>query len=294
MITVPYTIVDVFTEQKFAGNQLLVCKPESDIPTSTMLDIAREIHFSETTFIVSHKKSNKGYDVRIFTPREEIPFAGHPTLGTAAVIQKELESSYQPTIHLNLSVGQIPVTFSQSGTPVVWMKQNKPYFGQTLTPESITKVTNLPLEAIDIRFPIQEVSTGLPTIILPLTRLDAVQSIQVFPDRFLELIENLHAKTLFVFCPETENGNNGFHVRCFAHYYDIPEDPATGSANGCFAGYLVQHEIMGNDSIDTTVEQGIEMGRPSKLHLKAAQTAEGIKIHVGGQVQFIANGIFTI
>lgn len=292
MTDVPFTIVDVFAEQRFAGNQLMVCRPQAELSSDVMLAIAKEIHFSETTFLVSEKQSDGGYPVRIFTPRAEIPFAGHPTLGTAAVIQQECENTFQPTIRLNLAVGQIPVTFGENEDGLLWMQQNPPVFGAILPPSDLTAVTNLSIDQIDLRYPIQEVSTGLPTLILPLKTRTALQAMRVGPDLFLAWVEGRQAKTLFAFCP-MESGQ-GFYARFFAHYYDIPEDPATGSANGSFAGYLVQHQVMGTEPIDTTVEQGQEIGRPSKLYLRAAASPNGVSTQVGGKVQPIAKGTISV
>src|SRR4030066_1315995 len=129
-----FYIVDVFAEEKFAGNQLAVFRRGAKLSAQTMQKIAREMHFSETTFIISEKKREGGFDVRIFTPGAEVPFAGHPTLGTAHIIRKEIKPASGRGINLNLPVGQIPVTFSDSAEQetTYWMKQIEPIFGEIL------------------------------------------------------------------------------------------------------------------------------------------------------------------
>ncbi|MDH4223475.1 MAG: PhzF family phenazine biosynthesis protein, partial [candidate division Zixibacteria bacterium] len=165
-----FYIVDVFAERKYSGNQLAVFRDAGEIPDSEMQQIAREMNYSETTFILSEKEKDGGYDVRIFTPQREVPFAGHPTLGTAFVIQKEMVKRPIHTIILNLKVGQIPVTFNyiDEHPNILWMKQKAPTFGQTFEFEEISRILELKNDDIDQRFPIQDVTTGLPFIIAPL------------------------------------------------------------------------------------------------------------------------------
>jgi trans-2,3-dihydro-3-hydroxyanthranilate isomerase len=295
MTTLTFYIVDVFAEEKYTGNQLAVFTGASDLSTEQMQQIAREINYSETTFILSSTERNGGYDVRIFTPAKELPFAGHPTLGTAFILQQEVINQPVERVSLNLQVGQIPVTILyQNHTPdLLWMQQKPPVFGEILSPEAIAPILGLELNDIDSQFPIQEVSTGIPFLIVPLKTLKALQRIKVNVDSLLSLVETLEAKEILVFCPETRQPANQFSARVFAHSLGVPEDPATGSANGCFAGYLVQHAYLGNVSLDVRVEQGYEIGRPSLLLLKAEKKEETINIFVGGKVIKIARGEFV-
>ena len=285
-------MVDVFTEGKYAGNQLAVFRGAKALSDTEMQRIAKEMNFSETTFILSDKKHGNGYDVRIFTPETELPFAGHPTLGTAYVIQQEIVKEPVNKIVLNLKVGPIPVTFSYvEGHPdVLWMKQLSPIFGQTFTVESISQVLGLDVREIDDRFPVQDVSTGVPCIIVPLKTLHALKQARISRERYFEFIKGIQAKTILIFCPETYSEENQLNVRFFADFYGVPEDPATGSANGCLAGYLVKHRYFGKSQIDIRVEQGYEIGRPSLLRLKANEREEGIDVHVGGNVAKVAKG----
>lgn len=289
-----FYIVDVFAEKPLAGNQLAVFMSLGAIDTDEMLQLAREMNYAETTFIESAEERNGGYDVRIFTPQKEVPFAGHPTLGTAYLIQQEIIRQPVESLKLNLEVGQIPVefTYRHNQPDELFMVQPKPTFGRTLEPASVHEMLGLELSDIDERFPIQESSTGFPFIIIPLKTLDAVKRINLRRDRYFELIEQTEAKALLAFAPETYSPENDLIVRVFADYYGTPEDPATGSANGSLAGYLVENRYFGGDSIDIRVEQGYEIARPSLLFLRAAKEDEGITVRVGGRVQPFASGTY--
>jgi len=287
-----FYIVDVFAEEKYAGNQLAVVRDAAALSDSQMQRITKEMNYSETTFILGEQPRDGGYDVRIFTPGAEVPFAGHPTLGTAFVIQHEIMKEPAETVILNLKVGQIPVTSGSGGKDkdILWMKQMDPTFGLTIEPGSISRVLGLDESEIDDRFVVQEVSTGLPFIIVPLKGLDAVKRAKVNKEECFKLIEDTQAKMILIFCPETYNQENDLNVRVFCDYYDIPEDPATGSGNGCLAGYLAKHRYFGHDKIDIRVEQGYEISRPSLLYLRAENKQGKIDVSVGGKVVMVAKG----
>ncbi len=284
-----FYIVDVFAERKFEGNQLAVFICDEVLFEAEMQKIAKEMNYSETTFITS----KENYDVRIFTPEVELAFAGHPTLGTAFVIQQELIKENVKTLLLNLKIGPIPVLFKyKSGKPdIIWMEQNTPIFSRFFDTESISQILNLNESEIDDRFPIQEVSTGEPFIIVPLKTLDALKRAKVDVEKCFDLVENTEAKSILIFCPQTQKKGNDLSVRVFAHYQGVPEDPATGSGNGCLAAYLVKHQYFIKKSINVRVEQGYEIGRPSMLYLKAEESDGGtISVSVGGRVFLIAIG----
>jgi trans-2,3-dihydro-3-hydroxyanthranilate isomerase len=287
-----FYILDVFAEEKYAGNQLAVVREAAALSDGTMQEITKEMNYSETTFILSDDQRNGGYDVRIFTPEQEVPFAGHPTLGTAYVIQNEIIKEPVETIILNLKVGQIPVTFNYKGEDkdITWMQQKEPAFAQIIEPEPISEVLGINTSDIDERFPVQEVSTGMFFMIVPLKTLDAVKRAKVAKEKYFKLIKDRQAKAILVFCPETYFQENDLNVRVFVDYFGVPEDPATGSGNGCLAGYLVKHHYFGKDQIDIRVEQGYEIGRPSLLYLKAEQNQGQIDVSVGGKVIMVARG----
>jgi trans-2,3-dihydro-3-hydroxyanthranilate isomerase len=286
-----FFILDVFAESKYAGNQLAVFLNAGQVASAEMQNIAREMNFSETTFILSNEPSHGGFDVRIFTPKEEVPFAGHPTLGTAHIIRHKLLQGSAATVILNLKVGQIPVTFGQD--EYAWMKQIQPTFGDCHSPASLAPVLSLDPADLDERYPIQEVSTGLPFFIVPLKTIAALKKACINREKLGNLIQHTVAKGILIFCPETHEPHNHISVRVFVDEYGVPEDPATGSGNGCLAGYLVKYRYWGKDSINIRSEQGYEIGRPSLLLLKADQNKEDINISVGGKSIIVAQGEFV-
>jgi len=287
-----FYVVDVFGEEKYAGNQLAVVRQADSLSDLVMQKIAREVNFSETTFILKDEESRGGFDVRIFTPKEELPFAGHPTLGTAFIIQQEILKEPVKEVILNLKIGPIPVTFTyRADEPdILWMKQIQPRFGKTLDAGQVAPVLGLKQDDVDKNFPIEEVSTGMPFIIVPLKTLEAVKKSRIHQEKLSGLIRDTEAKALLLFCPETYNSQNDLNVRVFADYYGVPEDPATGSGNGCLAGYLAKHRYFKAAQVSIRVEQGYEIGRPSLLLLNAEDKAGEISIFVGGRVILVANG----
>lgn len=296
MDTLNFFIVDVFAETKYSGNQLAVFTGAGKLSTALMQRITQEINYSETTFITDEKEIHGGYNVRIFTPAQEVPFAGHPTLGTAYIIQREIIKAPVAQVNLNLQVGQITVTldYHDGVVKLLQMQQKPPTFGQVLDASALAEVLNLEESEINHKFPCQEVSTGIPFILVPLKNHDALKRAKVNIDKYFKLIETTEAKCIFIFCPETNYPENHLSARMFADYLGVPEDPATGSANGCLAGYLVKYRYFGEDSIDVRVEQGYEIDRPSLLLLKAHQQANGeISVFVGGSVQMVAKGEFV-
>ena len=292
MANLPFFILDVFAQAKFQGNQLGVVLDADDLTGEQMHTIAREMNYSETTFILSREERDGGYDVRIFTPGGEVPFAGHPTLGTAWVIQQELIGREADQVVLNLKAGRIPVTMSyDNGQPTnMWMRQIQPTFGRTVDKPALAAALKLTEADMDPAYPVEEVSTGLPFIICPLADRSAVERAKVDLDKFFALVEDGEAKMVHIFCRETVDPANQIHARMYGHAYEVPEDPATGSANGCLAAYLVKHKYLGSDVVDCRVEQGVEMGRPSLLLLKAKPDGDEIEINVGGRAVVTAKG----
>ena len=286
-----FYIVDVFAEERYAGNQLAVFRDAARLSDETMQRIARETNFSETTFILSDAERDGGYDVRIFTPVAEVPFAGHPTLGTACIIRREIIGSDVAQVNLNLKLKQIPVTFEQEADrDVLWMQQKSPEFGPTTEPEVMADILGLDPRQIDPDFPVQEVSTGLWFVIVPLKNRDTIRQARVDRDKYFAWAEEKEGDGILVFCPEPYSNFNHLNVRVFVPFYGIEEDPATGSGNGCLAGYLVRHRYFGGARIDARVEQGYEIDRPSLIRLRAEQQQDAIDVNVGGRVVMVAQG----
>ena len=280
-----YYIADVFAEQKYQGNQLAVFMPDREIPVNEMQQIAREINFSETTFIVTGKQENGGYGVKIFTPDSEIPFAGHPTLGTAYIIHKIIEKGKSDNVLLDLQVGTIPVTIGHDG---LTMRQNEPSFGMIIeNVETMAGILNINAEDIRVDYPIQLVSTGLPFFIVPLKTLDAVKRCAINHHKYQHFLDNVYRCGILVFTPDTEFD---LRVRVFMEDTGFLEDPATGSANGNLAGYLLKYNFFNDSKIKYTVGQGQEIKRPSLLRIEAEKTNGSYKILVGGNVHIVAEG----
>jgi len=252
-----FYIVDVFAEEKYTGNQLAVFTDSASLSDTEMQRIANEMHFSETTFLTSLKVKKGGYD--------------------------------------NLKVGQIPVSFRQDREygEILWMKPNEPTFERILEPESLAEVLGLETTDVDERYPVQEVSTGVPAIMVPLKSLSALKRIQIEMNSYARLGQQADAKIILAFCPETYRSENHLNVRVFAHYYGVPEDPATGAANSCLAGYLTKHHYFAENPADIRVEQGYEIRRPSLLHLKSEERQGRIDVWVGGKVAMVAVGHFV-
>jgi len=290
MAKMAFSIVDVFAEEKYAGNQLAVIKNPENMTTPQMQRIANEMHFSETTFICSPKQADGGYNVRIFTPATEVPFAGHPTLGTAYVIRESARPKPK-TVVLNLKVGQIPVTFKadRAGNAVGWMKQKPPAFSRTYKAKDFCRVLKISETDISAKFPIEEVSTGLSFVVVPLKSLDAVKRARIDYEEQLRVLGENQVGIL-VFAPQTYKKGNDLNVRVFVDAYGIVEDPATGSGNGCLAGYLAKHRFFGTPKVSVRVEQGCEIGRPSLLHLQSQEAEGEIEVNVGGRVIHVAEG----
>lgn len=290
-----YFMVDVFAEQRFEGNQLAVVMPGAALNDETMQRMAREFNFSETAFITSNKAPEGAYPVRIFTPKAEVPFAGHPTLGTAFVIQREIIKKPVASVTLHLSAGPIEVSLSYGdkspdSPEMLMMRQNAPLFGHTLSREGPARALGLGLDSIAEATPVQEVSTGLGFIIVPLASKEAMGAINLNLAAYEELIAQAGAKAVLAFWIDSGAPGGPVSMRMFAPYYGITEDPATGSGAGCLAAYLLEHKCLGADEIKVIARQGEYVGRPSVLHLRASRVGGAIAVRVGGKVVPVSRG----
>ena len=286
-----FYILDVFAEKRFSGNQLAVVIDGPDFTDEDRVAIAREFNFSETTFFAPSKDDEGAYPTRIFTPSGEIPFAGHPVLGTAHVIRKCLEIKDSAEVRLNLPAGAVPVTQGSllSGPPVHIMKQPEPSFGRTIEHEVLAKVLGLRTEDLDNELPVEIVSTGLPFYIVPVLKLKSVASIVLDMTGYYDLVNNSAAKAIYAFSADTYVGENHFNARMFAPALGIDEDPATGSAAGCLAAYLSKYR-RSTEPLTARIEQGYEIGRRSLIQIKAEKEGNSISVEVGGKVFDVAMG----
>lgn len=286
-----FFITDVFGESRYSGNQLATFFEAEDISDREMQQIARETNFSETTFVLGSEERGGGFDVRIFTPGEELDFAGHPTLGTAFLVRKHLMGGRGERVVLNLKVGPIPV--DATGDGLLWMHQREPEFGKELDAGEIAAALGLDEGDLDRRWPVQEVSTGLPQLMVPLRDMSSLRKVSIGKEGYARITSGTTAKTVLVFCPQPYLPGETLSVRVFPIGVGIAEDPATGSGNGCLAAYLVRHRCLGSADIDIMVGQGYEIGRPSRLYLRAKEGSGSIKVSVGGKVSEVAEGVWA-
>lgn len=284
-----FFIVDCFAKEKYQGNELMVVLADRNISDMEQQKIAREINFSETTFVLSGKQENGGYDVRIWTPNVgEVPFAGHPTLGTAYVIRHILENDTDRTLLLNLKVGQIPVSATAQGQT---MKQNPPRFGDEISKEEIAQIYDISVDDMMEEYPVQWVSTGLEAVIIPLKERETLSKLQCNKERFLSYIKRhptCNCNHLFF----VQTKDRTLSARCLME--DFVEDPATGSANGNLAGYLIKHNFFGSKNVTYTVHQGEDMNRHSILHVHASLCDDVWTIEVGGDCHIVAEGEWNV
>lgn len=286
----PFYIVDVFGLQKYSGNQLAVFTHATELEENEMQAIARELNFSETTFITKVNAEKKEISVRIFTPGTELPFAGHPTLGTAFIANKVIFSNDLKEITLNVKAGQIPVKLDGE---VSWMKQIQPEFAVQLDPEDVAEMLNLAVNDIITDYPVEYVSTGIPFYIVPVKNLETLKKAEVNMQALKQHLGKYASHEFMVFTTESYNETDNLSARVFVPNYGIIEDSATGSANGCLAAYIIKHKVLGKDKINISVAQGYEIKRPSRVLIKAELAEKLYDIRIGGSVVYIANGTWS-
>jgi trans-2,3-dihydro-3-hydroxyanthranilate isomerase len=288
----PYVQVDVFSSQALAGNMLAVYLDARGLSDAEMQAIARETNLSETTFILPREPQvevERGVQVRIFTTQEELPFAGHPTLGTAWVLQQQRKTG---EIKLELKVGTIPVKFEpREGKLFGEMRQRDPEFGNVLKVEDVAACTNLKPDDFETRMPIQTVSTGIAFAIVPLKSVGALSRLRLDMAKLEKYLERADAKFLYFLTPEL--GQGGPRMRARMIFYN-GEDPATGSAAGCAAAWMVRHGVARADD-PVLIEQGVEMKRRSLIDVRAGREGDRIvNVHVGGNVVEVMRGELTL
>lgn len=291
MKTIPFYICDVFCMNNNTGNQLAVFIDEEKLSKEEMQLIAAEINFSESTFISPVPNNDGSFNVRIFTPVSEIPFAGHPCLGSAYVIQNKLKNPLVGKVVLRLVAGDIPIVCKKS---IWWMDQVQPIFENIYPSDKIAKMLSLGPEDLLSGYPVEEVSTGLPFTIVPLRSLQGLKTAKVQKELYNEFLAEANGKGLLVFCKGSYMKNQHLAVRVFVPWLGIEEDPATGSANGCLAAYLLKNNFFDTNTISLTAGQGYEINRPSELYLDAKVESGKYTIKVGGLVKEVAEGIWKV
>jgi trans-2,3-dihydro-3-hydroxyanthranilate isomerase len=281
--------LDVFTTQPFEGNSLAVVLDGRGLSDAEMQALAREMNLSETTFILPREQSverERGVRVRIFTVQEELPFAGHPTLGTAFQLRG---STGAREVVLDLNVGKVPVRFEEkAGQPVFGeMTQVNPKFGERHDREAVARATGLRDGDIDPSLPIKTISTGLPFTVVPLRGLEVIRDLHVDLRGSSEYLELSGGKFFYFVTRETVDPAARLHARMM--FYN-GEDPATGSAAGCAAAWMVAHGVAQPDE-RVLIEQGVEMKRPSRIFVCASREDDRVvNVRVGGNVVEVIRG----
>ena len=288
ILETPFYQVDVFSNELFGGNPLAVFLRGKDFKETQLQQVAREMNLSETTFIFPPSNPQADFDIRIFTPEKEIPFAGHPTLGTAYVLSHTgLVPSTKKDLILNFKAGLIPVTLEENDR--IFMIQSSAKILQTFPDmERVAFCLGLNVNNIKSDLPIQSVSTGFPVLIVPINSLRAIQRIILNLPLLKELLEEVEVEMIYPFTRETVNSGNSVHARGFAPFIGIPEDPATGSAAGALGYYLNDKNL---EEKEFLIEQGFEIKRSGNISVKITNT-EGNKniIRVGGKIKPVFKG----
>jgi trans-2,3-dihydro-3-hydroxyanthranilate isomerase len=297
-----YHLVDVFTDRAFGGNQLAVFTNGRGVAGNVMQQIAKELNLSETTFVLPPENAETDFRLRIFTPAAELPFAGHPTVGTAFVLAREnfIEpSNDQATVRFQEGVGPIAVTidFDNREPSLVTMEQPLPEFGEEFAGrEVIAEMLSIGTEGLDGRYPVQVVSSGVPFWYVPIKDMSTIRRVKLRADIWEKVLKDSRSPHVFMFTTETEAPGSTVHCRMFAPAFGIAEDPATGGASGPLGAYLVRYGIAkggaGNKIIS---EQGFEMGRPSIIYITIEQSGDRFtSVKVGGKSVYMGEGFFQL
>src|SRR6266480_4393337 len=301
--TYEFVQLDVFARNPLVGNPLAVFADARGLSDSEMQALAREMNLSETTFILPRDaatEAREGKKVRIFTVEAELPFAGHPTLGTALYLYAS-ESTKPAEINLDLKAGKIPVRFTANsenaggdrvdGQVFGEMRQRDPEFGTPLSREEVARVIGIAVDEISSEWPIQPVSTGLTFTIVPFRSQQTLSNLKFTYAQAAEFLKHSGSNFFYFVCPERREGRLEIRARMF--FYG-GEDPATGSAAGCAASWLVQHKVANSDE-QVLIRQGIECRRPSEIYVRATREGERVtNVRVGGYAVEILRGTVVL
>lgn len=303
MTSFRFVTADVFTRQRFGGNQLAVFPDARGIDPALMQQIAREFNFSETTFVLPPSDAKHTRRVRIFTPGSELPFAGHPTVGTAFVLATVGEikvNGPETRIVLEEGVGPVPVTVrSENGVPgfAQLTAARLPEFGAT-PPAAADLARALGLESTDVltgKFAPEAVSCGVQFLFVPVKDRSTIGRARVRPDDFEKALGGYSTQMVFVFCDDPELEGSHYRARMFAPGIGVTEDPATGGAAAAFAGYLARRDSRRDGTLRWVIEQGFEMGRPSILEAEADVRGGAVTaVRVGGHSVLVSRGEFSV
>jgi len=275
-----YEVWDVFAETPLQGNPLAVVFGAGALTGDEMQALARETNLSETSFVLGAAPRGGGFAVRIFTPMNELPYAGHPTLGTASALRARLAPPADDVL-LQLGIGAVRVRFEDGG--LAWLESPAAHFEPWDDRAAVAAALGVPLAALDPALPVLVQTRGPRQLFAPLRDRAAVESARVDAAAYERLCAAGAPGSLYVFARGARAPENHFTVRLFAPAYGVPEDPATGSAAGFLGAYLVRQ---GERALDVRLEQGHAIRRPSLLRVRA----RGAAIEVGGRALRVARG----
>lgn len=284
----PFYIVDVFAEKKYAGNQLAVFLNADTLSNEEMQRITTEINFAESTFITKYNSDSKEAHIRIFTPEYEMQFAGHPIIGTSWVLMNKIFQNQPQNIVLSVPIGQIPV--HQLGD-LVWLQAAQPQFFDVFSAEDFLSFTNLTMSDFDFQFPIQEVSTGSAFVIVPLQNIMALEHLildQIKMNKWLSSHCKTEFKAVYFYCLEA---GKLVSRMLYIENNQIKEDAATGSASTCLQAFLLKYYSSEFKMIN---HQGDFINRPSQIYFDGKLVEDHFEIRIGGKTQFIAQGEWEV
>lgn len=296
-----YHLLDVFTDRQFGGNQLAVFPdPPANMPAELMQQIAKELNLSETTFVLPPSESGSDFRLRIFTPAAELPIAGHPTVGSAYMLARLGalgRIAGKKTIVFDEGVGPIAVTIHADGQGdpgEVWMRQPIPQFLDIIEDRAnIAEILSLTSADLDANAPVQVLSSGEPFMFVLVKSLEAIQRIHLRHDKWADSLAGTNAENIFVTTTETVYDNSTVHSRMFAPALGIYEDPATGAASGPLGAYLLRYDLV--QTGDLISEQGLEIGRPSFIRIRARRKGSAFsEVSVGGKCAYVGYGTLVI
>jgi trans-2,3-dihydro-3-hydroxyanthranilate isomerase len=291
-----YRLVDVFTDQRFSGNPLAVFTDARGLDTERMQRIARELNHSETTFVFPPFDQSHDYSVRIFSPHAELPTGSYPSIGTAFALSQERAAPLAPRNRMVFDEASGPVSVSLV-SPVTTTKQELPKFGATYS-EAHTAAALLSLTVDDLMpgLPLQAVASSMPFLMIAVNGLDALKRIRLRTDIWERTIKRFEAPHIYAFTLASERGGSTATARMFAPALGISEAPATESACGPLAAYLVRYRLVPMRREHLFVfEQGAEIGRPSVIHVSAEQENDTLtQLRIGGQCVVVGEGTIFV
>ena len=286
-----FYIVDVFAQTQFSGNPLAVVVNANELDKETKQAIAAEMNFSETCFLNAIESIQGGFDLQIYTPSQEIAFAGHPILGAAKVLVDQYYSGNEKSIKFNLQEAQVKIIIDDNDYSPgnIWFSSPEIAMGPIISKINIASILNVNVDIFNSNLPVQQISASTSALILPMANNNELQKFIFNSDVFEKLSENNLPNLLYCFTEETLEKANDYQVRFFFNSHGVREDPATGNGAAFFGAYLAEHIFHENSKI-IKIEQGQNLGRPSLISIKLDRDQDKSYVRVGGNVVLNVKG----